>query len=253
MFTSERQQNIVSLLEKKRRLLNAEMLRVLEVSPATLRRDLAELESVQRVVRFHGGAAHPNYLMGEPTHEEKSRTARTEKRALASAAAALISDGATVLLDSGTTCLEVGRMLMSRSDLTIIANSIAFAQLARQAAARVICLGGEVRGVTGALVGSMTLSWLQQLSADVAIVGAFGLDSAGPSTTELSEAEVKRSLIAHARMRILVADASKWGHSSLIRFGAWGDFQHWVTAGTLDRPAVASVAEQGPRVVRARL
>ncbi len=251
MFTTERQQNIVALLEKKRRLSNAELLASLEISSATLRRDLAELEGIGRVVRFHGGAAHPAYLQGEPTHEEKSKASRSEKRAIAAATAARIPDKATVFLDSGTTCLEVGRALMSRGDLTILANSIAFAQMARQAAARVICLGGEVRGVTGALVGSLTLAWLERMSADYAIVGASGLDESGASTTELSESEIKRALIAHARNRILVADASKWARASLIRFADWSDFQFWITAGSIDRNTISTVSKAGPQVVRA--
>jgi DeoR/GlpR family transcriptional regulator of sugar metabolism len=242
MFTKERQQKLVKLLERRRRLSNGQLGRALGVSPATLRRDLAELEDARLLVRFHGGAAHPAYLRGEPSFDEKARTFTAEKRAIGERAVAFAPPGATVFLDAGTTCLEVGRALLPRRDLTLVANSIAFAQIAREAAARVICLGGEVRGVSGALVGSLALSWLSHLRADVAFIGASGIDAEGASTTELSEAEVKQGLLARARRGVLCADASKWSAPSTVRFAAWSDLDAWITSADLPLAARTAVA-----------
>ena len=248
MDTKHRQDALMELLEQRGRLSSAALMEALEVSSATLRRDLAELETEGKLIRFHGGAAHLNTLLGEPTFEEKSRAAMIEKRAVAAAAADLVLPNNTVFLDAGTTCLEVGRILMLREDLTLIGNSIAFVHLARQAAARIICVGGEVRGVSGALVGALALSWLGHLRADIAFVGASGLTLEGPSTTELFEAETKQALIRHATVRVLVSDASKWGHTSNVRFAAWNDFSTWITAGDLPRQAIRHVQTAGVRV-----
>ncbi len=251
MFTAERQRALVDLLEQKRRLSNGELEKALRVSPATLRRDLAELEAERKLIRFHGGAAHPAYLTGEPSLEEKSQSSRAEKQAIAAAAAALVEPRATIFLDAGTTCLEIGRALIGRQDLTIIANSIAFAQLAREGAARVICLGGEVRGVTAALVGPLALAWVSQLNASLAFIGASGLGADGPSTTELSEAAIKQEMIARARTAVLVADAAKWAAPSVVRVAAWPAFSHFVTDARLPRAAADEISRLGPRVVRA--
>jgi DeoR/GlpR family transcriptional regulator of sugar metabolism len=252
MFTQERHRALLALLEQRRRASNDELVRALRTSPATLRRDLAELEAAGAIVRFHGGAAHPAYLHGEPTFEQRSREAMAEKRAMAAAVAELIPAQQTVFLDAGTSCLEVGRALMTRSDLVLIANSIAFAHAARDAAAKVIVVGGELRGVTSALVGGLAQAWLEQLRADVAVIGASGLDDDGPSTTELGESAVKQALVRRASRRILVADGAKWGHPAAVRFAAWADFETWVTAGDVPREAIQRSSARGVQVVRAR-
>lgn len=248
MIPNKRQDALVGLLETRQRLSNAEFMRALKVSAATLRRDLADLEAAGLVVRFHGGAAHPSVFAAEPSFEEKSQSATAEKRAIGAAAAALVPAHATVFLDAGTTCLEVGRRLMERADLTLIGNSIAFAHLARGAAARIVCVGGELRGISGALVGSLALTWLSHLRADVAFVGASGVTAKGPSTTELFEAEIKQALIAQSALRVLVADTSKWGHASTVCFAEWPAFSTWITAGDLPRQASRQVQNAGTTV-----
>ena len=251
MFSQERHRDLLALLEQRRRATNAELLRALRISEATLRRDLAELEDAGLVVRFHGGAAHPAYLHGEPTYEQRSREGRAQKVAIGEAAAALVPAQQTVFLDAGTTCVEVGRALATRSDVVVVTGSIAFAHAARDAAAKIIVIGGELRGVTSALVGGLAQSWLDQLNADWAFVGASGLDAEGPSTTELSESAVKQAMLRRARHRVVVADASKWGQAAAVRFARWADVDSWVTAGA-PRDAVATVERAGPRVLSAR-
>jgi DeoR/GlpR family transcriptional regulator of sugar metabolism len=249
MFAHDRHRALLGLLERKRRVSIDALGRALRCSPATLRRDLADLEADGSLVRFHGGAAHPSYLRGEPTLEQRSRRAVGDKRGMADAAAAQVLGRQTVFLDAGTSCLEVGRALMARSDLTIIANSIAFAEAARGAAARVICTGGELRGVTGALVGGLALSWLDHLRADIAFVGASGLDETGASTTELSECQVKQALIRHATRRVLVADGGKWAKPAAVRFAPWSDFTSWITSATTPAAAIRKVKAAGPEVI----
>jgi DeoR/GlpR family transcriptional regulator of sugar metabolism len=252
MFTHTRHQALLGLLARRQRLSNANLLQALRCSPATLRRDLTDLEADGRLVRFHGGAAHPLSLRAETTLEQRSREARAEKRTMAKAAAALVAPRQTVFLDAGTSCLEVGRLLMSRRDLVLVTGSVAFAHEARAAEARVLCLGGELRGVSGALVGSLALSWLDNLRADIAFLGASGLDEDGASTTELSECEVKQALIRRARKRVLVADARKWDRPAAVRFARWRDLETWVTSAAVPAKVARRIGGLGPRVIVTR-
>lgn len=252
MFSHERHKELLALLERKRRASITDLLEALRVSPATLRRDLADLEAEGRLVRFHGGAAHPAFVQGEPSFEQRSREGRAEKVAMGAAAAELVPAQQTVFLDAGTSCLEVGRHLLPRSDLTIITNSVSLAAMARESAARIIALGGEVRGVTGATVGALAMSWLENLRADWAFVGASGLFAEGACTTELSEAAMKQAYLRRAGCRVLVADASKWNAGAPVRFAGWSEVDTWITAGDLPRDAATAVAAQGPRILRAK-
>jgi DeoR family transcriptional regulator, fructose operon transcriptional repressor len=254
VFTSERQRAILGLLEKKQRLGVLELQRRLKVSSATLRRDLAELEAAHKLVRVHGGAMHPAYFQGEPSLEQKGQHATLAKRAIGVLAASLVRDHQTVLIDSGTTCLEVARALLHRSSLTLVTNSIPVAAAAQNAAARVICVGGELRKLSGALIGPLAVEWLENLRADWAFVGASGLSaSEGATTTETAEAQIKQLLLRRAERGVLVADSSKWEAPETVRFAAWSAFESVISDSELGDEASACVRSAGPEVRLARL
>jgi DeoR family fructose operon transcriptional repressor len=231
MFAHERHEAICDLLCKSRRLTIGQLEKALSVSPATLRRDLSELEASGKVIRVRGAVVHPSYFRVEPTLAQKSRASASAKREIASGAAAMIPTGAGVLLDAGTTCLALGRLLLPRADLTIWTHSLPLVWLAQEsgAAANVVCIGGQVRAVSGALVGAMAMSWLQNLRADWCFVGASGLSEEGAFTTEMTEAAMKAEFLRRAKKRVLLADNRKWNSPASVRFGAWNDFDLWLT------------------------
>ena len=230
MFAHSRHQAIVDYLRDQPKASVHELEVALAVSPATLRRDLAELEAAGAVVRTRGGVAHPSLFRGESSFSQRGRIQIAAKRSLAETAARLVPAGGTVFVDAGSTCFEVGHRLLPRPGLTIITHSLPLALAATPAGARVICLGGEVRAVSGAAVGAFALAWLENLHADWAFLGASGLDpNEGPSTTELAEAGVKGALIRRSTHPVLVADTSKWLRPAAVRFAAWHEFEHFVT------------------------
>jgi DeoR/GlpR family transcriptional regulator of sugar metabolism len=230
MFAHERHNAILALLEEHRRLEFHALLRLIPVSPATLRRDLAHLEETDRAVRVHGGVLHPSAMPGEPSFRQKAATSMDAKKRIAALAAKTIPPGATVFIDSGTTCLEAGRALRSRSDLTIITNSLPLLAGHDQFRAKLLVLGGEMRSVSGALVGDLALAAVTRLRADVSLIGASGLHpKEGAGTTELLETAVKREWISRSKRRLLLADASKWTQSTAVRFADWSEFTEFYT------------------------
>ena len=230
MFTPERHNAIKRIVRKHRRIHFATLQRLVKVSPATLRRDLVELEKGGDVIRVHGGVLDPVYMRTEVSFDERIVRSGQEKRAMALLAANLVPAGATVLVDAGTTCLEAGKILLARKDVRLVTHSVALVQLAIRGEAPMICLGGELRKVSGALTGGAALGALHRIHADLAFIGASGLDlKHGCSTTELTEAQMKKDLMAHATRKILLADSAKWQNPSTVRFAAWTDFNDWVT------------------------
>jgi DeoR/GlpR family transcriptional regulator of sugar metabolism len=230
VFAQERFRFIIELLSQKQRLSVRELERTLKVSSATLRRDLAELEKADQVVRVHGGIVHPSYVRSELSFDEKSQTSIESKRLIAKKTVEIIPERSTVFVDSGTTCLEVAKLLFLRPGVSIVTNSIPVVQMAAAASARVVCLGGEVRSISGALVGGFGLKWLENFRAEWAIIGASGVSSAeGMTTTELGEASIKQQFIKRSQKRILVADSSKWNQVSTVQFADWSDVRFWVT------------------------
>ncbi len=230
MFTPERHNAIKRIVRQQRRVRFAALQRLINVSPATLRRDLAELEENGSVIRVHGGVLDPSYIRTEVSFDERTVRNGRAKKAMALVAARFVPPGATVLVDAGTSCLEVGKILLTRKDVRLVTHSVALVQAGIHAEAPVLCLGGELRKVSGALTGAATLGALDLIHADIAFIGASGLDwERGCFTTELTEAEMKKALLAGAARKILLADSAKWQNPSTIRFAGWEDFNDWVT------------------------
>ena len=230
MLAAERHERITALLSEHGRMTVQDLQARLAASAATIRRDLAELEHAGLLVRAHGGAMRPPHAGGEATFARKARTAVTEKRAIAALAADLVPPHSTVFVDSGSTTLEAGRRLLARPDLTLFTNSLPLLNVRTAGQARLIAIGGELREISCALVGGLALDWLQHLRFDCALIGASGLDAhEGASTTELTEAQVKRTLLSRAQRVLLLADAGKWGHPAPITFSAWNGFHDWIT------------------------
>ena len=254
MIAHTRHDAIIRLVARRQTVSVVDLQRETLASPATLRRDLAQLEAEGKVVRLHGAVVHPSYFRGEPTFEQKSREATAVKRAIALAAAELVPARSTVFVDAGTSCLELGKLLLARRDLTLITHSLPLANLAHagDGAAKVICIGGEVRAISGATVGAFALSWLENLRADWCFIGASGLGpNEGASTTELAEAAMKQAMLRRSRSKVLLADATKWAKPVTVTFAAWSDFNFWVTQRNFDQKSARLVEKQGPRVVRA--
>jgi DeoR family fructose operon transcriptional repressor len=257
MIAQERFQSIGHLLSMHQKMTVDELQTALGVSPATLRRDLAELEAAGKVIRLRGVVVHPAYFRGEPTLAQKSRDSVAVKRAIAKAAAELVPPRSAVLVDAGTTCLELGRLLLARADLTILTHSLPLAARAyeSEAAAKVIVIGGEVRAISGATVGALALSWLEQLRADWCFVGASGLsESEGASTTELGEAAMKQAFLRRAKHKVLLADAQKWERPAVVNFAPWKEFDFWISGGGEENQAMLqNIERHGPRVVCAEV
>lgn len=230
MFAHERHHAIVSLLEKHRSMDVSTLGKLLAISPATLRRDLASLDKADLIVRIHGGVMHPAAMTGEPSFSQKACTAVKAKKEIAKRVAASVPAGATVFIDSGTTCLEAGRLLRARPDLTIITNSLPLLTGYDRFRAKLLVLGGELRGVSGALVGDLARTSTGHLRADIALIGASGLHPIdGAGTTELLETAIKRDWISRSARRCLVADASKWHRNTSVRFAEWNEFTEFYT------------------------
>jgi len=229
MFAQERHNAIKRLVREHRRLNVAQLQDLVHVSPATLRRDLTELEKSGDILRVHGGVLDPSYVRSEISFDERVLRRHAAKKSIAACVVPLIPPGSSIFVDAGSTCLEAGKVLLNRQDLRIITHSVALVAQSLHGQADLLCIGGDLRRLSGALVGGAALGALASLHADYALVGASGLDDSGCSTTELSEAEMKSAILARCTHRILLADASKWRQPSTVRFASWADFDLWVT------------------------
>lgn len=229
MFAQERLNAIKKIIRENRRMNFSELHEKINVSPATLRRDLTELEKLGEIVRVHGGVLDSRYLKTETTFDERLLRNHSAKKEIAKKAVSLVPLRGRVFVDAGSTCLELGKALLGRKDLKIITHSVSLIAASLYAEAEVLCIGGELRKVSGALTGGSALGALASIRVDIAFMAASGIDpQEGASTTELSEAEIKQAILSRATQKILLADHSKWKNPSTCRFAEWNFFNDWI-------------------------
>ena len=80
-------------------------------------------------------------------------------------------------------------------------------------------LPGKVRPTTQAAVGADTVAALADLRADVSFVATNGLSTRhGLTTPDREEAATKRAIVAAGRRTVVLADSTKIGVESSLRF-----------------------------------
>lgn len=217
MFAEERQQRVLEALQKQSRIKVMELAALLNVSPATIRRDLDELETAGLLQRTHGGALLRPQARFEPTFFEKEDQYLAQKEQIGYLAASMINPGETIIIDAGTTTFQMLKYLREKRNLTIITNAINFAkEFTADHNIELIMIGGTVRLNTQALVGPLSEANLKNFHADKAFIAANGcMPQKGLTTPNLSEAYTKRAMAQAATEVIAVLDHSKFGQINL--------------------------------------
>jgi DeoR/GlpR family transcriptional regulator of sugar metabolism len=184
------------------------------VSEMTVRRDLRALERDGKLTRVHGGAV----VSAEPSFAEVVVERLDAKDRIGAAAAALVEDGQTIMLDIGTTTLQLARHLRGREVTVITSNLAAYEELLPEASVELVLLGGIVRRNYRSLVGVLAEDALRQLRADVAFLGASGVeDDLAVVDTTMVEVPIKRAMMAAAARTVLLADSAKFGMRGVVR------------------------------------
>jgi DeoR/GlpR family transcriptional regulator of sugar metabolism len=230
-----------------------ELSRTLRVSDMTIRRDLAKLAVRGEVVRTHGGASPANLVSFEFQFLKRAQENAPAKQQIALAAAALIRDGQSILFDSGSTTLAVARQLVNRRKLTVVTTSLPIASVFQRAAGvDTLLLGGYVRRDSPDLEGPLTEANLDYLRADVAFLGADGIDPDGNVyNASLNLARMLTKMVTSSEKVFVVADHSKLGRRALASFGNLSAWAGLITDSRADAATISRLRDAGIKVTEA--
>ncbi|GAA4662138.1 DeoR/GlpR family DNA-binding transcription regulator [Arthrobacter cryoconiti] len=253
MFAEERHQLIAERVVVQGRVGVNELADLFSVTQETIRRDLAALEESRTLRRVHGGAVALDKLSrSEASLIEREGQRLEEKLRIANAAMTLIPAAQTVsiLLDSGSTTAALAQQLahwtaeQDGDELLVITNSLPIAaSLGTNTHLLLDILGGRVRGLTSAVVGARATEQLGGLRPDIAFIGANGIHAGfGLSTPDPVEAATKSAMVHAARRVVILADGSKLGVETLVRFATLEEVDTLITT-TEPSPDLGSALE----------
>lgn len=220
LFSEERRTRILELIRERKKLTVNELCELLNVSPATVRGDLRDLDREGLLVRTHGGAIEKTRAGFEQISSKRSTVNLAAKQAIAAAAERFVEEGDTIVLDTGTTTMELAKRLSAISRLTVVTNDLEIARVLEDApGADVVLLGGSLRKGYHCTVGPAGMQMTSELRVDKAFIATNSLSpEAGATTPNIQQAETKKAMIAIARKVILLCDSGKIGKESFARF-----------------------------------
>lgn len=205
------------------------------VSKETIRRDLIFLEEKGLLQKSHGGAiTTDNYEFDTIAVEKRIGKNYETKMLICKKALSLLSEQAVVFVDTGSTMHCMAELLCVKTKLTIITNSLSAANVLIKSKNHVILTGGKLNPETMATDGLQTMDFLSRIKVDVAFLGSSGFEQHdGPSGTDFSDIETKRTILKNAKTGIVVADSQKASYSALMQYASWRDIDHFVTDANL--------------------
>ena len=212
----DRQESLRALLAENGSVGVADLARRWDVSPMTIRRDLAALAAEGLVARVHGGAV-PGDRLRFGTRLERNRPGKTSA---AQKLVAFLPEQGAIYLDGSTTIYHLAELLDARHRLLVATNSVdTFQRLCQRPGLDPVLIGGVRDPSTDNLIGPLARRALEGLWFEAAFFSAFGLHAEhGPGEPSPEDAEIKRLVCTRAAAIHVAVDHDKLG---LAAAGCW--------------------------------
>jgi DeoR/GlpR family transcriptional regulator of sugar metabolism len=251
MIKSQRQNEILKLLEKNDTMLISVLAEILNCSMMTIRRDLEELEAKSLVKKVHGGAELYKNDDTQPSFGRRVIQNPQEKRDIAKETIKHIPQGSTVFFDAGTTPLYVAKALPAAFTFTAITNSImTAAELCNKPNVTVIMIGGELHHSSYSAVNNIAIEQASRFQTDMAIISTRGISlPEGLFETTLPLIEIKKTLVKNARKVVLVADHSKFAEKAMCLSVPLKEVDLVITDGGTPQDSINHLKMLGPDVI----
>ncbi|WP_298042225.1 DeoR/GlpR family DNA-binding transcription regulator [uncultured Clostridium sp.] len=221
MLSEERHKLILEKVKNESVVYLNDLVKYLNTSESTIRRDLIALDKAGLLKKVHGGATALKDIsintLDDIVENRKSLNME-EKFKIAKYAASLIKDNDLVYLDAGTTT-ELMINFINNTKAIFVTNGIVHARNLIKKNCTTYILGGELKLSTEAIVGAETVKSLRKYNFTKGFFGANGVDlERGFSTPDIKEAMVKEEALIRSKKRYVLCDKSKFDEISSITF-----------------------------------
>ena len=210
MIQDERYDKILEILEEEKYVTAQELSKRLFVSLPTIRRDLAQLQKQNLIIRSHGGArkSSTEHIVAPLNFRQTINSA--EKRQLCKLAATLVNENEIIYIDASTTTLHMAEFLDNKKNITVITNGIPLASLLVKQGIKTYCTGGEIFENSLAQFGSFAEDFLQKFNIDTMFFSCHGVNEKGmlidPS---LPETQMRKIAVNQSKKTVFLCDETK--------------------------------------------
>ena len=231
LLSLKRQDEILDLLKKEKKVSVNELADRFQVTKETIRTDLTKLEQTGEIKRTYGGAVLNVHQDLEPKLLE--RTNAEEKSRIGEAALNYVRDGEVILIDTGTTAVAFAQALVrsGRRDLTIYSNDMAvLILLEARKDFRLTLLGGKIRSGFHYAYGENLVDELKTCHFDRLFLTASAMDvKSGLTTVDPDLSRLKQAMVRASREVIVLADSTKYGKTHFQSYASLSSIDVLIT------------------------
>lgn len=253
MLKLERYEKIIQLVNQNGIVTVEDLADELQVSKATIRRDLVQLGEDKILLRTHGGAMkYDRALTSEIPIYLRVHMQKEEKEQVAEAALSMVFEGATIYVSAGTTGRALAAKLSKFHHLTVVTNDIDVAKEVSCTDNALIVVGGQLKASSSTLYGFFAEEMLKELCMDISFmtVDAVNMEK-GFMDFGVDEIAIKRQILNGARRCVMMCDVSKFEKPALMNVCPFSAVDTVVTNEATDPVKIALLRETGLEVLLA--
>ena len=245
---NQRHERILEVLNTKIMVDVPYLSSLLNVSSATIRRDLRYLEAEGRLKRIYNGAKIADNFVKQGIHTVQRR----EKGAIAKYAASLVERDTTVFINSGTTTFLIIEQLFDKN-VTIVTNNLytVFRTLDSTPGiiANILLTGGALHSGDNSLFGDFTINAISSVISSQIFIGVTGISASGITSISPEKALISNTMInqCHGK-KYVVVDSSKIGQKTNFYTCPVNKISCVITDTAANREEIKNIREQGVEV-----
>lgn len=229
MAIKDRHEQILSILKEQGHVSIHKLSQLIYVSEPTLRRDLAELDSLGLIKRTHGGAIMPEDGSYQPLFVRNTDDINAKKMTAAKAAA-LIKNDSVIFIDSSSTAFYMARHLSDKQNLTIVTNSILLSQQLCEMNINAYLTGGHIDINDMALRGRYAEDFLRKMRFNMAFFSCTGLSHDGWLSGHMEHSvSLLNTVLEQSDYRVLLRISRKIGITCPHQLCTLADIDEFIT------------------------
>ncbi|MGL4570523.1 MAG: DeoR/GlpR family DNA-binding transcription regulator [Clostridium sp.] len=233
MFTEERLEQILNILNKNGRVKVKELSDQFNVSEGMIRKDLQRLEKSGNIQRTYGGAILNRKISKCSSITTRMKVNLSSKELISKKAFKLIEDGDVVFLESSSINFLLAKLIAnSTKNITLITTmSIIPPLFDNNDIIKLITIGGVYDNKSGGVLGSEAIKSISKYTFNKGFVGSSGvnLNTNNVGTVLLEDGNVKESVVSNSKEVYLLVEKEKFNVDSYYKFATIDEFDGIIT------------------------
>ncbi len=215
MTSSDRQEDILSLILTQKCTNVNELSAAVYASPATIRRDLRVLESKGYVRLQYGNIIPLAEIPKELSLALRENQAKESKRRIAKYAASLIAPNSNIILDSSSSALLMAEYIPAETGITVFTNCIKAAVRLCERDIDVYLIGGKIDNKNFCADGAWTEDAVRSIHVDYFFFSSKAMDGDGNISGQSEPGvHIRRQMLSHSVKQYFLCSSEKVGKKS---------------------------------------